>query len=145
MHEGRARQVELLFGFCLLVQRDTFNKIGGLDTGYGPGFFEDVEFCLKLRRAGHKLALAQDVFVHHAGHASFKANGLGIDRQHRDNYRRFKRRWGDHPRINPAVENSHLLACWEQGKKLPVPPTLGRHRKKSARLSRPSCWQKTES
>lgn len=46
--------VDFAIGACQLVRRDAWDAVGGLDESYfyGP---EDVDLCLRLRRAGHRI------------------------------------------------------------------------------------------
>jgi len=60
---------------CTLIKREVIEKIGGLDERFSPGNFEDDDFCLRAQLAGYKTVIAQDVFIHHYGSKSFKANG----------------------------------------------------------------------
>ena len=60
---------------CTLIKREVIDKIGGLDERFSPGNFEDDDFCLRAQLAGYKTVIAQDVFIHHYGSKSFKANG----------------------------------------------------------------------
>lgn len=60
---------------CTLIKREVIEKIGGLDERFSPGNFEDDDFCLRAQLAGYKTAIAQDVFIHHYGSKSFKADG----------------------------------------------------------------------
>jgi GT2 family glycosyltransferase len=41
-------------GACLVVRREVFEKAGGLDEKNLPVAFNDVDFCLKVRRAGFR-------------------------------------------------------------------------------------------
>ncbi|MFA3783812.1 glycosyltransferase [Melioribacteraceae bacterium 4301-Me] len=61
---------------CTLIKREVIDKIGGLDERFSPGNFEDDDFCLRAQLAGFKTVIAKDVFIHHFGSKSFKANGL---------------------------------------------------------------------
>lgn len=56
-----------LIGFCLLIPRRVVREVGLLDEGFGPGGFEDYDYCLRVRLAGYELAIAEDVYVHHFG------------------------------------------------------------------------------
>lgn len=60
---------------CTLIKRDVIEKIGGLDERFSPGNFEDDDFCLRAQIAGYKTVIAKDVFIHHYGSKSFKADG----------------------------------------------------------------------
>lgn len=60
---------------CTLIKREVIDKIGGLDERFSPGNYEDDDFCLRAQLAGFKTVIAKDVFIHHYGSKSFKANG----------------------------------------------------------------------
>lgn len=57
--------------FCAVIRRQVIKEIGVLDEVFGCGFFEDDDFCLRARNAGFKIAIADDVFIHHHLSASF--------------------------------------------------------------------------
>lgn len=60
---------------CTLIKKEVIDKIGGLDERFSPGNYEDDDFCLRAQLAGYKTVIAQDVFIHHYGSKSFKADG----------------------------------------------------------------------
>jgi GT2 family glycosyltransferase/glycosyltransferase involved in cell wall biosynthesis len=62
--------------FCVMIRRELWKSLAGLEEGYGLGNGEDNDFCLRTRLAGYRLAVAQNVFVFHQGHATFRANVL---------------------------------------------------------------------
>ena len=41
-----------IIGFCMLIKREVIDKIGMLDERFGPGGYEDYDFCLRIRQAG---------------------------------------------------------------------------------------------
>lgn len=58
--------------FCAVaLRRDVVEAIGGLDEGFGRGYYEDFDYSLLARKAGFDLAVADDAFVYHQGSASF--------------------------------------------------------------------------
>ena len=83
---------------CTLIKRELLEKIGGLDERFTPGNFEDDDFCLRAQLAGYKTVIAQDVFIHHYGSKSFKANGEKkyIERL-KTNHEIFINKWGADP------------------------------------------------
>ncbi len=57
--------VPLLTGACLAIRRSEFDRVGGWDTGYLFGDFEDSDLCLKVRDLGLScLYLPQTSLVH---------------------------------------------------------------------------------
>lgn len=59
-----AWDVDFAIGACQVFRRDVFDAVGGLDEGYfyGP---EDVDFCLRLQRAGYRVVQVRDATCHH--------------------------------------------------------------------------------
>jgi GT2 family glycosyltransferase len=59
-------------GFCMAMKRQALVDCGVFDEAlFGTGYGEEVEWCLRARRAGFRHLLAQDVFVAHVGSVSF--------------------------------------------------------------------------
>jgi len=60
---------------CTLIKKEVIDKIGGLDERFSPGNYEDDDYCLRAQLAGFKTVIVKDVFIHHYGSKSFKADG----------------------------------------------------------------------
>ena len=41
--------------FCVMISRQVFDRIGLLNTIYGAGSGEDIEFCIEAERAGYEI------------------------------------------------------------------------------------------
>lgn len=67
-HQKRLR----LIGFALMIKRDLWDDIGGLDEVYGLGNFEDDDICLNILKRGYDLCFCPDAFIFHFGGTSFK-------------------------------------------------------------------------
>lgn len=61
----------MIVGFCMLFKREVYKKIGGMDEAYSPGNYEDVDYCLRIRKAGYEILLCKDTFIHHFGSRTF--------------------------------------------------------------------------
>jgi len=70
-HAGEQTECRVLAFFCVALRREVYAKVGGLDEAFGLGFFEDDDYCNRVRAAGWTMAIAEDVFVHHHLSASF--------------------------------------------------------------------------
>lgn len=67
-------RVPLLNGFCIAMRRSVIDEIGGFDAaGFGRGFGEENDWCLRAVQAGHDLVIATDVYIHHAKGASYRS------------------------------------------------------------------------
>ena len=62
--------------FCVLIPRRVWDVLGGLLGDYGPGNYEDDDFCIHARFAGYRLAISRQSFVFHHGSETFKASGI---------------------------------------------------------------------
>ncbi|KFC64610.1 Glycosyl transferase, family 2 [Bosea sp. LC85] len=61
-------------GFCLYLCHRALKVAGLLSPQFGRGYLEDVEYCLRIARAGLRNVCATSVFVGHKGGASFGAH-----------------------------------------------------------------------
>ncbi len=95
---GRPRQryaTDNLAFFCVAIRREVIERVGLLDEDYGRGFFEDDDYCQRVRLVGYRIVIADDVFVHHHLSASF--NVLGVEEKEAQMARNraiYELRWG---------------------------------------------------
>lgn len=59
-----SNQLDYVSGACLLIKRNVFGKIGLFDERFFM-YFEDVDFCLRARKAGFKIAVDPAVTITH--------------------------------------------------------------------------------
>lgn len=66
----KQQEVDQPAGACLAFRREVWKEIGGFDESFFPVWFEDVDFCRRVREAGGKIFYApQAVFTHIGGHS----------------------------------------------------------------------------
>ena len=65
----RPRRVPWLLGAALLIERDVFDSLDGFDERF-PLYYEETDFCRRVREAGWQVQFAPVTTVHHAGGAS---------------------------------------------------------------------------
>jgi N-acetylglucosaminyl-diphospho-decaprenol L-rhamnosyltransferase len=64
------REVEVMQGACLMLRRETLDEVGLLDEDYFI-YSEEVDLCLRLRRAGWQLWwIPQAVVTHYGGQST---------------------------------------------------------------------------
>lgn len=90
-HADQVTEIHRLVGFCLLMRRRVLEQIGGLDTRFGIGYFEDDDFCYRALRAGLRLRWVPGSFVHHLGSVSFVGAGHSVNALCRSNWRVFEK------------------------------------------------------
>lgn len=89
------REVEYCSGASLLIRRDLYLAVGGLDTSYAPAYFEDVDLAYKVRKAGYRVFYEPASEVVH--HLSASAGDKQEAKRHQvtRNAHIFLSRWGD--------------------------------------------------
>jgi GT2 family glycosyltransferase len=73
----------VLNGFCTLIAREVFDRVGLYDEDAFPtGYGEETDLCLRARQAGFRLTLADDCFVYHHKSVTFgQAERTRLSRQ----------------------------------------------------------------
>jgi len=59
-------------GAFFLTPFNLFKGLGGLDAGYRPAYFEELDYCIKLKKAGFDIVLEPSAFARHFEGASSK-------------------------------------------------------------------------
>ncbi|MEO8034745.1 MAG: glycosyltransferase family 2 protein [Acidobacteriota bacterium] len=57
---------------ALLIRREVFEELGALDEQFAPAWFEDVDFCRRLARAGKLVYVVPAAGARHFGGASLE-------------------------------------------------------------------------
>ena len=60
-----------LVGFCFMFKRHLYDELGGLDENFSPGNYEDDDYSFRIMKAGYRMILCKDTFIHHYGSGSF--------------------------------------------------------------------------
>jgi len=83
-----SREYQAVTGACLLVNRELFWSVGGLDEIYHNSY-EDIDLCLKLRALGCRVLVCADSLIYHF-------ESISENRQAHDfrNRALLKARWG---------------------------------------------------
>jgi GT2 family glycosyltransferase/glycosyltransferase involved in cell wall biosynthesis len=69
-------RLPFLNGFCYALKREAIEAVGQLDEErFATGYCEENDYSQRARQAGFELAVADDVYVHHAKSRSFGADG----------------------------------------------------------------------
>jgi GT2 family glycosyltransferase len=95
--------VDRLVFFCALINRRVFDLLGGMASVFGLGNFEDDDFCMRARLAGHRLALVSHAFVFHYGSRTFYKQNIPYARLMRANERLFYDRVASFATSSPTI------------------------------------------
>ena len=101
---GELRECDAVVGLLMATPRDVFDATGGFDEAYSPCLFEDIDYCIAVRRrAGRRCYVVGGVdYAHHGGVSSarpwrrleFNGRRLSIHAIGRRNNRYFRAKWG---------------------------------------------------
>jgi GT2 family glycosyltransferase len=88
------QRVEQPAAAALLIRRDVFDDIGPLDERSSPAWFEDVDYCQRLRAAGKEIFVVPAAIARHHGGASLEHMTYGgfIDLWYRNMWL-YARKW----------------------------------------------------
>jgi len=119
---NRLPDIQNASGFFLAVRRELYDKLGLFDEAYGPGYWEEADFCMRALKAGWRVAVDDGLYIFHHGWGSFQEQGR--NEHMRRNEALFLKRWGG--------EYKRLVSWWKRED--PVAP-LRSHLEKAARLT----------
>ena len=81
--------VDWVSGACMLVRREAFEAVGGMDEGFFL-YWEDADFCRRVKTAGWRTVyLPQITSMHIGGRSSIHAADASLAAFHRSAYRLF--------------------------------------------------------
>jgi GT2 family glycosyltransferase len=86
-------EAPFLIGFCLLVRKEAFKKVGLIDDRYGIGTNDDLDYSMSLRDKGYKLLVDRNVFLWHYGARSI-VRKADYDKLQLGTRELLKQKWG---------------------------------------------------
>lgn len=87
-----SRSVDQVMGAMFLIRREVVQRLGPLNTDYFM-YYEEVEYCLRCRRAGYEVFFEADAQVYHEGCGSSRlVRELTVRRTMRS-MRHYFRKW----------------------------------------------------
>ncbi|HSQ41738.1 MAG TPA: glycosyltransferase, partial [Fibrobacteraceae bacterium] len=105
----REAPTRLLTGFCFMIRRELFFRLGGLDSELILGF-DDLDLCWRLSLEGLTFAVALDAFVYHAWHQSFSAGDpTEIEAMHQKSHTHFSQKLKAHYQRRNLIPSSMEL------------------------------------
>lgn len=76
--EAKARKIvpvypDIVFpdGACFSMHKACLERVGLFDGRYSPGYFEELDFCMRAVEAGYRTVFIDNLYVYHKSHASF--------------------------------------------------------------------------
>jgi GT2 family glycosyltransferase len=80
------REVSAVSGACLVTRRDLYDEVGGFREEFACAY-ADVDYCLRVRRAGRRIIWTPHATLYHFGPETRPAA--------RSDFARLRERWGD--------------------------------------------------
>ena len=81
--------VDWISGACMMIRRTAFEQVAGMDEGFFL-YWEDADFCRRLKQAGWRTVYLPDVTsMHIGGRSSMHASDPSLVAFHRSAYRLF--------------------------------------------------------
>jgi GT2 family glycosyltransferase len=91
---GFVREVDYCSGALLATPRVLFAKLGGFDRRFRPGYYEDADYCMRVRQAGHGVyCQPASAVVHMEGSTAGTDLARGMRRYQVLNRVKLRRRW----------------------------------------------------
>lgn len=92
-----------IIGFCVMMRRDVFERLGFMDEGFEIGNCEDDDYSLRARLLGYELVMARDTFIHHFGSISMKELGTQFEHVYEKNMLYYSQKWQDPHSLSQQV------------------------------------------
>ncbi|MEE8402961.1 MAG: glycosyltransferase family 2 protein, partial [Candidatus Hydrothermarchaeaceae archaeon] len=115
------REVDYCSGAALLVRRDLFEKIGGFDARFSPGYYEETDLCFSLRKMGYRvLYQPRSVVIHFEAVTSGTDITSGVRKYLVLNREKFLEKWSDvlEGRYDPDPSNQFSARHARKGKNI---------------------------
>jgi len=115
------RDVDYVTGATLAITRQPFEAIGGLDEGFTPAYYEDVDWCHRAQEAGFRVVYApQAVLIHKEASTIIEMSHEGMYLYHRHRLRFVLKHWSIRRLVDEFVpaERAWLEGLSEGGERL---------------------------
>lgn len=136
------REVDYCSGAFLLIRRTAFEELDGLDPAFSPAYYEEADFCMRLRTVGQRVLYDPRAVIDHFEFASAGSATRALDLQ-REHHRIFFERHQVALAANHTPPGTSLLSARMRGgfrgrvlvieDRVPF-PSLGAGYPRSARL-----------
>jgi len=109
-----AQHLSAVTAACMVVRREAWDRVGGLDEGSLPIAFNDVDFCLRLREAGWGIVWTPYAELYHHESVSRGPDNIGpraSEFAREIDY--MQKRWGPQVLRNDPYYSPNLSLCAE--------------------------------
>lgn len=110
------REVDYCSGAFLAIKHELFKKLNGLDMDYAPAYYEESDFCVRLKKLGYRIIYEPKSLITHYEFASSggysNASKLQIAHQNI-----FKEKHEDFLRNRPSPSEHNIILARESSHK----------------------------
>lgn len=102
---------DILSFCCVMIRKNVYDQLGGLDEDFGLGYYEDTDFNYRAVKAGMNLMITEDVFIYHRGSGSFSKTSPEVRKMVKRNKKLFRQKQGhDHNTVHWRLKNLDAMA-----------------------------------
>jgi GT2 family glycosyltransferase len=107
------REVDYVTGALIATPRALFSELGGLDTRYRPIYYEETDYCFRLREKGYKVYYQpESVVIHLEGVTCGTDPSSGQKRHQVANRAKFVERWQEALKRQPPPPGNFKPETW---------------------------------
>jgi len=103
------QEITAVTGACMMVEKKTFLELGGFDESF-PKAFNDIDFCLRVRKAGHLIVYTPYCRLYH-----LESMSRGLDSMHDPEFQKaitkMKEKWDIDNFQDPYYNPNLSLNC----------------------------------
>ena len=98
---GSLREVDFVIGAALAITSSAYQAVGDLDERFSPAYYEDVDWCYRVRNAGYRVVYVPDAaLVHNEGSTLSAADHDAEYLLHRNRLRFVLKHWSLHQLVD---------------------------------------------
>jgi GT2 family glycosyltransferase len=105
-----AREVDYCSGALLATPRALFRELGGFDDRFSPGYYEETDYCFRVRQNGYRVYYQPDSVVLHVERGTYVAEGK--ERYQALNREKFVDKWVNALTAQPEAPNRYNRETW---------------------------------
>jgi GT2 family glycosyltransferase len=107
------REVAYCSGALLATRRSLFAELGGFDSHYLPAYYEDTDYCFRVRQKGYRVYYQpESAIIHYEGGTSGTDLATGLKRYQLINRGKFQSRWKEILEHQPKHPGRFSQASW---------------------------------
>lgn len=88
------KEVDYVTGASVCTRKELWDQLGGFDEDFSPGYFEENDYCFRVRQAGYKVMFQpQAVLIHYEGTTHGTSTASSFKAYQVTNQERFYKKW----------------------------------------------------